>query len=226
MRQVPLTQPELMSTASAPVPDPAVERAQSLVALSAQILPVWARQLANSRSQSEIAVAEMLAAFAEIGPHLDMASRQSRQISNALVQGDDGITQLAQACEQVLQPIMQSCTPQAQAAIAKVLGMIHATVDALEQVAQPFVNETELVSQQVERMYKGFQYQDRISQMMTLLHEDMERLQAALHTPGVDINAADWLARLQSQYVMAEQHLHHVGSTGKVDAADDETTFF
>ncbi len=54
------------------------QQAQDLVALAAQVLPVWARQLASSRNQSEGAVAEMMSAFAEIGPHLDMASRQSR----------------------------------------------------------------------------------------------------------------------------------------------------
>ena len=132
------------------------EQAQALVALCAQVLPVWARQLASSRSQSEAAVAEMLAAFAEIGPHLDMAS------------------------------------------------------------------------QQVERLYKGFQYQDRISQMMTLLHDDIERLQSAMCTNDPDMNAAAWLAQLESRYVMTEQRQLHGDLAGGDAAAtgDDETTFF
>lgn len=201
-------------------------QAQALLALSALVLPVWARQLASSRSQSETAVAEMLSAFAEIGPHLDMASRQSKQISAALAQGQDGITQLAQACDQVLQPVLGACAPEAKAAIAQVMTMIHATVDAIEEIAKPFEHETQMVSQQVERMYKGFQYQDRISQMMTLLHEDIERLQAALQTPAANTNAADWLARLESQYVMTDQRQQHTdGATAAADD-NDEPTFF
>lgn len=200
-------------------------QAQALVALSTQVLPVWARQLASSRSQSEGAVTEMLSAFAEIGPHLDMASRQSRQISAALAQGQDGIAQLAQACDQVLQPVLAGCTPAAQAAITQAMAMIHAAVDALEQVSKPFEHETEMVSQQVERMYKGFQYQDRISQMMTLLQEDIERLQVTLQTSQTQINAADWLTRLESQYVMAEQRQQHQGDAQSA-ADEDETTFF
>lgn len=197
----------------------------ALVDLVAQVLPVWTRQLASSRSQSETAVAEMLSAFAEIGPHLDAASRQSLQMSAALAQHDGGITQLAQACEQVLQPVQSGCTPAAQAAMVRILQMIHSTVDALEDIAKPFERETQMVSQQVERMYKGFQYQDRISQMMTLLQDDMLRLQAALQSPPVDINAPAWLERLQSQYVMAEQHLQHTGLPGAAPDAD-ELTFF
>lgn len=201
-------------------------QAQALLALSAQVLPVWARQLASSRSQSEAAVAEMLSAFAEIGPHLDMASRQSKQISAALAQGAGGITQLAQACDLVLQPVLGTCTPETKAAIAQVLAMIHATVDALEKIAKPFERETQMVSQQVERMYKGFQYQDRISQMMTLLHEDIERLQAAVQAPVVNANPADWLARLESQYVMTDQRQQHADGATTAAADNDEPTFF
>jgi soluble cytochrome b562 len=201
-------------------------QAQALVALSAQVLPVWARQLASSRSQSEAAVTEMLAAFAEIGPHLDLASRQSRQISAALAQGQDGITQLAQACDGVLQPVLGGCSPEAQAAITKVLTMIHATVDAVEEIAKPFEHETHMVSLQVERMYKGFQYQDRISQMMTLLHEDIERLQSAMQTPSVAVNPSEWLTRLESQYVMTEQRQQHTQGPVADATDDDETTFF
>jgi len=205
-----------------------VAQAQAMLALSTQVLPVWARQLASSRSQSEGAVAEMLSAFAEIGPHLDMASRQSKQISAALAQGQDGITQLAQACDLVLQPVLQGCPPAVQGAIAQVMAMIHAAVDALEQVSKPFEHETEMVSQQVERMYKGFQYQDRISQMMSLLHEDIGRLQSALQSPQTPINATDWLARLESQYVMTDQRQQHTDALAGEGKApdDDELTFF
>jgi uncharacterized protein YukE len=169
----------------------------------------------------------MLAAFADIGPHLDMAERQSRQISAALAHGDGGITQLAQACDAVLQPVLSGCSAQAGQAIAQVMTMIHTCVDALEQIAKPFEHETQMVSQQVERMYKGFQYQDRISQMMTLLHEDIERLQLAMVQPDTAVSAEQWLARLESTYVMTEQRQQHKNVTGSPDlGGEEETTFF
>ena len=201
-------------------------QAQTLVALSAQVLPVWARQLAGSRSQSEVAVTDMLSAFAEIGPHLDRAARQSHQITEALAQGEGGVTQLASACDAVLQPVMAGCTPEATQAIRQVMRMIHACVDALEQIAKPFEHETQMVSQQVERMYKGFQYQDRISQMMTALHDDIERLQLALAEPATALAAPEWLQRLEATYVMSEQRQHHTSASASTGAAGEETTFF
>ena len=210
----------------------APEMNKALVTLCAAVLPLWGRHLATSRTQSEAAVAEMLSAFAEIGPHLDRAARQSHQITAALAQGDGGITQLAQACENELSPLMSGLDAESAAAVQRVMDMIRQSVDALEQIARPFEHETQMVSQQVERMYIGFQYQDRISQMMSLLHEDIERLQQVMLNPGDDAQSlaqAAWLARLESQYAMAEQHQDHAAnaSTGMVSpAAGDEIDFF
>jgi len=213
---------------STSIPNQRMGHDQALVALCSQVLPIWARQLASSRSQSETAVAEMLAAFAEIGPHLDIATRQSVQITAALAQGSDGITQLADACEQELKPVLSALDGPAAAAMQRVLVMIRSTVDALERIAKPFSHETEMVSQQVDRMYRGFQYQDRISQMMTLLHDDMARLEQALMDTSTDVDAGAWLARLESQYVMTEQRHHHSPSEGGTGSTtdDEETTFF
>ena len=111
--------------------------------------------------------------------------------------------------------------------------MIRRSVDALEQIAKPFAHETEMVSQQVDRMYIGFQYQDRISQMMSLLLEDIHRLQEVMEHPGADPSALapqDWLTRLESQYAMTEQRQSHntgTASTGSPQpGSDDDSIFF
>lgn len=198
--------------------------------LCAGVLPVWSRHLATSRAQSEVAVTQMLQAFADIGPHIDRAERQSQQITEALSQSDGGITHLVQACERAMSPLLADpqLTPDASAAIGQVLGMVRKAVDALEHISKPFAHETQMVAQQVERMYMGFQYQDRISQMMALMEGDMARMQEAFTTHAADTpDLAGWLVRLESQYAMTEQHKDHPGVEASA-AADDsnETTFF
>lgn len=206
---------------------------QALVTLSLAVLPVWGRQLATSRTQSEAAVSEMISAFAEIGPHLDRAARQSHQITAALSHGEGGITQLAQACDNELTPLLAGLDEHAGAAIRRVLLMVGQSVAALEEIAKPFEHETQMVTRQVDRMYVGFQYQDRISQMITLLHDDIQRLQAIMTEPGTEPTALApqaWLDRLESQYAMAEQHQGHVSNGLSGDDLlpdnDIETTFF
>ena len=202
-----------------------------LLSLCAGILPVWARHLATSRAQSEVAVTEMLQAFADIGPHIHRAERQSLQITEALSQSDGGVTRLALACERVLAPVLSDpALPEtSKLALTQVLAMVGQAVAALEEIAKPFTHETQMVAAQVERMYVGFQYQDRISQMMVLLEGDIARLQEAFGQDAAAIpTLAVWLKHLESQYAMAEQrkdHQNNGGGTG--DAGDNnETTFF
>ena len=211
--------------------DPRLENqaAQALVRLSAGVLPVWARHLATSRLQSEAAVIEMMQAFADIGPHIHKAERQSLQITQALSQSDGGVTGLAIACNQAMAPLLQSgqLPAGASAAIAHVLQMVHAAVQALEDIAKPFNHETQMVAAQVERMYVGFQYQDRISQMMALLEGDIARLQTVVNGQEPLIpELSSWLADLESHYAMAEQRQNHSSVAGASDADSNETTFF
>lgn len=208
----------------------AVSSAQSLVDLCAGVLPVWARHLATSRVQSETAVSEMMQAFASIGPHLGRAQQQSQQIDQVLGSNEGAFTDLAQDCEKLLSPLLQTpLPPDGAAAIQATLALVRNAVDAVAQLTLPVSQETHAVAQHVERMYIGFQYQDRISQMIALLEGDIARLQEALGTPGAEVPDLDsWMARLESQYAMRDQRSSHNGETAAApgDCAGDETTFF
>lgn len=209
---------------------PDTARCAATLALCAGLLPVWQRHLATSRAQSETAVAQMLQAFSDIGPHIDMAERQSQQINDALVQTEGGVAGLGDACEYALKPLLQDAniSDADKVALESVIAMVRRSVGALEQIAKPFQHETQMVAQQVERMYIGFQYQDRISQMMALLESDMVRLQEAMlvqDAPAPELK--DWLTQLESQYAMAEQRENHVDAQGDFSQPDsNETTFF
>ena len=214
----------MTSSEKAPMPDQ-----QKLVELCAGVLPEWLRHLAASRAQSETAVTQMLKAFSDINPHITRAERQSQQITDALNQSDAGITGLTIACERSLSPIKDdpNTSAESKAAIEDVLLRVKNAVAALEAIAKPFTHETQMVAEQVELMYVSFQYQDRISQMMTLLESDFTRLELAL-TGNAESSTelTDWLSRLESQYAMAEQRHNHTGQGGAGGSSDDEMTFF
>lgn len=200
------------------------------VALCEAVLPVWGRHLATSRAQSEGAVSEMLKAFAEIGPHINMAERQSQQINDALAQPVDGVMGLANACAHLFAPVLadSALSTTARQTIEQALMLVRTAVTALEDIAKPFQHETQMVAAQVDRMYMGFQYQDRISQMLTLLEADVARLHRAISNPHeAPPDGATWLAQLESQYALAEQHRNHLADSADKSAPDcDETTFF
>lgn len=206
-------------------------RIQAQVDLCVGVIPVWLRHLASSRAQSEQAVTQMLQAFADINPHIHRAERQAQQITEALSQADGGITKLTAACQRELAPVLADpgLSPQAAQAIGRAFGLVQNAVDALEEIAKPFSHETQMVAEQVERMYIAFQFQDRISQMMALLEDDIARMHDTLGN-GLQPAPAlgEWLAQLESQYAMKEQHQNHSAESaaGSEVAAGSETTFF
>jgi methyl-accepting chemotaxis protein len=206
-------------------PDYAAAQAQ----LCAEVMPVWVRHLATSRLQSEQAVTQMLQAFADINPHINRAELQAQQITEALSQADGGITKLTAALARELAPVRADPQLPATAAYAidRALGLVQNAVDALEQIAKPFSHETQMVAEQVERMYVAFQFQDRISQMMALLESDIERMCATLHNTAQPPPAvAQWLEQLAAQYAMKEQRQNHDANAAGGGTDNDETTFF
>ena len=205
---------------------PEVQRA--IVALCQSVLPVWGRHLDTARDHAEVAVAEMLSAFSDIAPQLDMAMRQSQELNAVLQAPEYGLGHLAQVCDGHLLPLIPNLDAEGAVAVHHVLETVHRTIAALGCLAKPFDHEARMVSLQVERMYVGLQYQDRISQMMTLLSDDMNRLQLLLADP--DANVADmaqdaWMAQLESRYAMDAQRNAHEGGSA-APSSGLETDFF
>lgn len=71
------------------------------------------------------------------------------------------------------------------------------------------------VHEEVERVLMNFQTQDRLSQMLNCVMDDMNRLVDWLKQGG-DLSASqagEWLARLDASYTMEEQRAEHHGNT-------------
>ncbi len=124
-------------------------------------------------------------------------------------------------------------------------GMIEAVLREFRQVTDALVQSSELLKQEsmgiqseVGEALVQLQFQDRVSQVMTHVRENMERLPAILrdnrdqyqHGQALEpLQAAPLLAELQQTYAMADEHaVHHgaVASQPKQPAAADEITFF
>ena len=58
---------------------------------------------------------------------------------------------------------------------------------------------------EVERLLVSLQFQDRVSQILSVVDADMQRLQHALSAPDRMPDAQAWLAELQGRYTMDEQ---------------------
>lgn len=84
----------------------------------------------------------------------------------------------------------------------------------------------------LDEILMGFQYHDRMAQMLALVQADMERLTQVLppSTSPVELEPAQWLARLADGYAMAEQRINHAADDfsdpASPQSSASETTYF
>lgn len=66
----------------------------------------------------------------------------------------------------------------------------------------------------IEQIFMGFQFQDRLSQMLDAIGQDMQRFAqwVAEHEDASPADAARWLEDLERSYTMEEQRNHHHGT--------------
>ena len=71
------------------------------------------------------------------------------------------------------------------------------------------------VQQQIDELMIGLQHQDRFSQMLCSITQDMERFQTWLHSgeDSTPAHAADWLEQLERSFTTEEQRTQHHGTT-------------
>ncbi len=105
-------------------------------------------------------------------------------------------------------------------------------VRRLGESAESMRHQGTIIRSDVENLLVSLQYQDRISQILSVLDEDMSRLQQAIADEQTALPTPQaWMAVLDSTYTMEEERHDHVPAKRKAigqagASADDEVTFF
>ena len=123
---------------------------------------------------------------------------------------------------------------EAEAVVNKVVDRFDGAAGSLVHTADRLQAEGEGVREQIVSVLVDLQFQDRVSQILSLVEGDIGRLGERLDgdrqtlasgvTPAT-IDSGEWLKRLESTYTTLEQHEH--GAQGSANAAaDGGITFF
>lgn len=119
---------------------------------------------------------------------------------------------------------------QSELAVGQILSAFNAINPVLQQLIPEGGTTAQSLEPHIEQLYVGLQFQDRISQMLALLQEDITRLHGLLEQAAPDVAelaVPHWLARLESLYAMAEQRRDHDQSAqGGQPGTDNEVSFF
>jgi methyl-accepting chemotaxis protein len=104
---------------------------------------------------------------------------------------------------------------QAERSARAVIGGLLQSLGDLNRSSRDLQEAGAAVQDEYERVLVNFQTQDRLSQMLCCVTDDMQRLREWLQQHG-DLSAAqagEWLARLDASYTMEEQRSEHHGNT-------------
>ena len=159
-----------------------------------------------------------------------------RQIAATVAAVSEAIQATCQAAEQSAGEDERSLH-QSEAVIDQVLSQFREATDALVQSSNELKNGRDYLQGEISEALVHLQFQDRISQVMTHVRQNMEGLPPLLarklerfeRGEGLHaLDAAGLLAELERSYAMADERALHKG--GKAEAAApapaDEITFF
>jgi len=108
--------------------------------------------------------------------------------------------------------------------VGKVLSELGDGVAQLEQRLQLLQGNSRDVEQTINAVLVDLQFQDRVSQIISHITEDMQRLQDGLQQQSLP-SSAQWLRRLESSYTTLEQQQVHGGARAAT-VEQSSVTFF
>ena len=165
------------------------------------------------------------------------SAETGRNIAQRVGQISSAILAASQAAEQSSEQEDKSMQS-AEGMIDSVLSEFRQVTDALVQSSETLKQESIAIQGEVGQALVQLQFQDRVSQVMTHVRENIELLPAVLRENRdryladqtlQPLDPAPLLGELQKTYAMAEEHAVHHGSGAAAAAAPaeaDEITFF
>ena len=118
--------------------------------------------------------------------------------------------------------------------IGGILDRFRSTTDELSTSADALRYESQLIGSEIGEVLVSLQFQDRVSQIMNHVRNDMGRLESRLDERAYalasgrrpePINVSVWLEELAQTYTMPEQHAVHTDGTPQT-SSNSEITFF
>lgn len=176
--------------------------------------------------------------FAVVAAEVRQLSQRSSDTGKSI---DDTVATVNRAIAQTLTASRQfaqrdeAITAESEQVIQDVLGRFQATAGRLHETTEVMRQESQLIQGEIANVLVGLQFQDRTSQVLGHVRDDIKKLGRKLDDASEQVAAGQtpealdpdaWLSELTSTYTMAEQHALHDGANPPAAATTNEITFF
>lgn len=119
--------------------------------------------------------------------------------------------------------------------IASVLRRFSQAAAGLSDSEELLRTENKAINNEISDVFVDLQFQDRVSQILTLVSDDLNKLEQHLNEFKDDersdglprsVNVDQWLEELSMTYTMEEQQAAHQGSKAEINTHQSNITFF
>jgi methyl-accepting chemotaxis protein len=202
----------------------AIANQTNLVALNAAIEAAWAGESGRG--------------FAVIADEVRKLSHLSGETGKQISVRIEGVTHAIYGAVEIAERYADQdarAMRESEQVIEGVLNVFRGAVEHLTDAATQFQHEGEAVQQTVSGVIVSLQFQDRVSQILRHIMDDMARLQGVLDENRARIERGEpvelldvgaWLEQLASTYTTLEQVDNHEGTQSNAPGKATEITFF
>jgi methyl-accepting chemotaxis protein len=164
----------------------------------------------------------------ELGKGFAVVASEVRKLSDRSGSTGEQITERIENVAKILEDTMRESREYAdrEAAIIQSAGFtiqsviwsFQDAVDSLSASSSRMENVNTRVQTEISETLVHLQFQDRVTQILQNVIQDMEKLSAWLRNPSVEFDVDRWLKELEMTYTTREQHAIHHGETAENDA--------
>ncbi|MGZ5071081.1 MAG: methyl-accepting chemotaxis protein [Methylobacter sp.] len=212
-----------------------------------EILGKMAREVSNIASQTNLLAlnaAVQAARAGDAGRGFSVVADEVRKLSRSSGEVGTKITETVEAVSEAIEDTLtishafakhdRQTLDNAERIIASVLHRFQAAAAGLAESEETLRNENAAINAEISDVFVALQFQDRVSQILTLVCDDLDKLYQHLlelkqqnsQDVSRSVNAEQWLEELAMTYTMEEQLAAHEGGQTQIDTSKSNITFF
>ncbi|MBI5926656.1 MAG: hypothetical protein HY836_13775 [Aquabacterium sp.] len=202
------------------------EQDDRLAAITRGVMPIWRQQIDQCLRASSSTVVDLLVSFFAVADELIQAIGRSEHLNKDLSAQLDGILKEIEGLRAKATVVGKDGALSHQVLHESVGSVFHSLVE-LTSASQVLCDLNGNVRKNLDQILVALQHEDRMTQILTHVCEDMRKLEDHLATGTTalpDLN--DWLAALQATYSTPEEHAVHGGGGSNEPAPAAGIDFF
>lgn len=191
------------------------EQDDRLAAIVRGVIPIWRQQIDQCLRASSSTVVDLLVSFFAVADELIQAIGRSEHLNKDLSAQLDGILKEIEGLRAKATVVGKDGVLSHQI-LHESVGSVFNSLVELTSASQALCDLNGNVRQNLDQILVALQHEDRMSQILTHVCEDMQKLEGHLATGEAALPDLDsWLAALQATYSTPEEHAVHGGGSNE-----------